>query len=81
METEQKGRARLEKMVATPTAQVGPGNKDKTRANNGMDLICVSLGLIWIEIGVYKKNSRSELAHPLMGTIFLVYIMLATLRE
>ena len=32
------------------------------------------LDLIWIEIGVFKtkKNSRNELARPVMGTIFLV---------
>ena len=32
MEMEQKGRARLEKMVATPTAQVGPGNRGQNKS-------------------------------------------------
>ena len=33
----------------------------------------MDLNLIWIEIGVLKnkKNSRNELARPVMGTIFL----------
>ena len=32
METEEKGRARLEKMVATPTAQVGSGNRGQNKS-------------------------------------------------
>ena len=39
-----------------------------------MDL---DLDLIWIEIGVFKKQnfSRNELTRPVMGTIFLVNLV------
>ena len=57
------------------TAQIGLGDEEESleieeerRAKNGLNL-----DLIWIEIGV--KNSRNVPARPVMGTIFVVYIM------
>ena len=72
MEMDKERKATLEKMVAMYyTAQVGPedGRRKKSKKRNGFDLD--DLDLIWIEIGVFK-NKRNELAHPVMGTIFLV---------
>ena len=58
------------------TAQVGPGDrgKKKSKKRNGFDLDLIWIYVIWIEIEVFKnkKNSRNELARPVMGTVFLV---------
>ena len=60
------------------TAQVALETEEERRAKNGLDMIW----LIWIEIGV----SRTELARPVMGTIFLVlvycmYLLLQSLNR
>ena len=62
METDKERTARLEKMVATTQLRLALETGEERR------------DLIWIEIGVLKnkKNSRYELARPVMGTIFLV---------
>ena len=60
LETDKERTARLEKMVATTHLRLSLETEEERRANNG-------LNLIWIEIGVLK-NTRNELAHPVMGT-------------
>ena len=66
LETDKERTARLEKMVATTHLRLSLETEEERRANNG-------LNLIWNEIGVLK-NTRNELAHPVMGTIFLVLL-------
>ena len=43
----------------------------------GLLLFCLSLLLL--SVNVDTNNTRNELAHPVMGTIFLVYIHVHTL--
>ena len=74
METDEKRKARLEKMVATTQLRLTLETEEERRAKNGLDLI---LNLIWIEIGVLKIQGMSP-ARPVMGTIFLV---LCTIRR
>ena len=64
METDEKRKARLEKVVATTQLRLALETEEERRAKNGLDLI-------WIEIGFFKI-SRNTLARPVMGTIFLV---------
>ena len=61
METDEERKARLEKMIATTQLRLALETEEERSAF-----------LIWIEIGVLI--SRNELARPVMGTIFLVYI-------
>ena len=55
-------------MVATTQPRLALEAEDERNANNGMDWI-------WIRFGLrldFSKISRNMLAHPVMGTIFLV---------
>ena len=61
-------------MVATTQLRLALEAEDKRSAKkwNGLDL-----DLTWILFGLrleFSKSSRNVLAHPVMGTIFLVYI-------
>ena len=68
VETDEERKARLEKMVATTQFRLALETEEERRAKkrNGFNL-----DLIRVEIGILKKN---ELARPVMGTIFLVFI-------
>ena len=50
-------------------AQIGLGNRGRKKSKKWIGF---DLDLIWIEIGVLKRN---EPAHPVMGTIFLVIVL------
>ena len=60
-ETDEKRKARLEKMVATTQLRLALETEEERRAKNGLDL------------KLDFKNSRNEPARPVMGIIFLVY--------
>ena len=55
METNEKRKARLEKMVATAQLRMALEREDERRAKNGLDLI-------WIEIGFFLIQGMSPLA-------------------
>ena len=57
METDEKRKERLEKMVATTQLSLALETEEERRAKNGFDL-----DLIWIEIGVLKIQGMSPLA-------------------
>ena len=65
MELDKERKARLEKMVATTQLRLALETKKSKKWI-----------LIWIEIGVFKKQffSRNELTCSVMGTIFLVML-------
>ena len=67
METDEERKARLEMMVATTQLTLALATEEERRAKKG----------IWIEIGVFKNKifSRNDFARPVMGTIFLVNIL------
>ena len=73
MEMDEERKARLEKMITTTQLRLALETEEERRAKKW---IGYDLDLIWIEIGVLI--SRNELARPVMGTIFLVYICLRT---
>ena len=87
VEMEEERRARLEKMVATKRLRLAMETDEerKTRLEKMIPTTQLRLALeteeersaflIWIEIGVFI--SRNELARPVMGTIFLVYICMS----
>ena len=54
-------------MIATTQLRLSLETDEERRAKNGLDLI-------WIEIEVLI--SRNELSRPVMGTIFLVSVVL-----
>ena len=66
MEMDEERNARLEKMIATTQLRLALETERRAK-KKGMDLI-------WIEIGVFKKQniSKIELARPVMRIIFLV---------
>ena len=53
METDEERKARLEKIVATKWLRLALETEEERRAKNGLDLI-------WIEIGVFKKNNNNK---------------------
>ena len=55
METDEKRKARLEKMVATTQLRLALETEEERRAKNGLDLI-------WIDIGFLKIQGMSPLA-------------------
>ena len=59
VEMEEERRARLEKMVATKRLRLALETEEERRAKNGLGF----------------KISRNELVRPVMGTIFLVYLV------
>ena len=67
METNKKRKARLEKMVATTQLRLALETEEEIRAK--MDWIKFVFNLDW---DWSFKNSRNELALPVMGTIVLV---------
>ena len=69
METDEERKARLEK-ISYHTAQVGPGDRGRKKNTNK---IIFHLDLIGLRLEFSKtKIFRNQLAHPVMGTIFLV---------
>ena len=66
METDEERKARLEKMVATTQLKLALETEDERRAKNGFGF---NSGLDW-SFQKTKKNSREELARPVMGAIF-----------
>ena len=64
METDEERTARLEKTVAT-TQLRRQRKKEEQKKRNGFDL----------ENFQKQKNSRNELARPVIGTIFLVVFL------
>ena len=60
MKTDEERKERLEKMVATTQLRLALETEEERSAKKD----CI---LLWIEIGVKKKNSRNELACHVMG--------------
>ena len=74
METDEERTARLEKTVTTTQLRLALETEEERRAKKGMDLIWIGFGFN-LENFQNQKNSRNELARPVIGTIILVVFL------
>ena len=76
METDGERKARLKKMVATTQLRLAPETEDDRRARLWFCFLLHSILFLISQTSyrTYKIISSYELARPVMGTIFLVYI-------